>query len=439
MSHIVIALLLLVTSASRPDALTEAQAQAIKDWVTAVQGHASGRRDAAAGRIATLTFEQRTELHAGMAVVPSSMQGKKLISRNRAEKQVLDLATEVKINPGADAFFKRAAVLHSDVAVQNRIDNAKPVEGGVDVGAPSREPPPPLLSRYRHILDKDGEILGEVLSDWNWPFARSLLDLIYPKPADDPFVSTWYHATAAFMFRQGLYAEVFPHLVRAAEVLPDDPLALFDRGCYAEIQGLPVTQVLLSDDDVLALRGRREGRAASSLIRTPAQGASALNIPLASVTNEEAERLFRRVLRADASLVEARVRLGRLLIERKRHEEAASELDTALAAKPEGPVAFYAHLFAGRAAQALGKIDDAAAHYRDAGALYPGAQSALLAQSQAALLAADTAGAAEPIHRLEQLPVTGEAREDPWWKYNLAAGRDSDALLRAMWKKAQER
>lgn len=431
MSHALVALLLLATSGSRLDALTSASALAVRNWVTAVQGHEAGRRDAAAGRIATMTFEQRTELHPGMVIFLASVQGKKIIARNEAEQQVLELAVNVKVNPGADAFLKRAAVLHADVAVQNRIDDAQPIEGGA--GAPSGAAVPPLLSRQRHVLDKDGEIRGEVISDWNWPFARSLLDLIYPKPADDPFVGIWYHATAAFMLKQGLYAELLTHLGRAAEVLPDDPLVLFDRASYAEIQGLPGIQVLLSDEDVLNLRARREGRS-SSLIRTPERGANPLRIPLANVTNEEAERLFRRVLRADPALVEARVRLGRLLLERNRDEEAATELDTVLAAKPDGPIAFYAHLFAGRAAQARGKIDEAAAHYKEAGALYPGAQSALLAQSQAALLGADTAGAAEPIQRLEQLDVTVAAREDPWWKYHLAAGRDSDVLLRAMWK-----
>ena len=158
---------------------------------------------------------------------------------------------------------------------------------------------------------------------------------------------------------------------------------------------------------------------------------------LAEVTNAEAERLYRRTLRADSTLVEAHVRLGRSLNERKRYEEAAAELALALAAKSEGPMAFYARLFAGRTAQALGKIEDALAHYKEAGALFPGAQSALLAQSQVALLGADTAGATEPIQRLEQLAVPPATREDPWWKYHLAAGRVSDMLLRAMWKQAQ--
>jgi tetratricopeptide (TPR) repeat protein len=379
-----------------------------------------------------MTFAQRTELHEGMALFLAVIQGKRSNGRSDGDKRVIELGIRTRTNPGTDAFLKRAAVLHSDVAVQNRVDDAKPDDPGADV--PSRDPAPPLLSRRRLFLDKDGEILGHVVSDWNWPFARSLLDLLFPRPADDPFVRTWYHATTAFMLKLGLYGEVAPHLARAGDVLPDDPLVLFDRASYAEIQGLPVVQVLLSDDDVFELRAKTQGRIPP---RTSSQGASNLGIPLAEVTNSEAERLYRRALRADATLVEARVRLGRLLYERQRHEEAAAELAIALAAKPEGLVAFYARLFAGRAAQARGKIEDAVAHYQEAGALFPWAQSALLAQSQAALLAADTAGATEPIQRLEQLAVPLAKRQDPWWIYHFAAGRDSDVLLRAMWKQAQ--
>jgi tetratricopeptide (TPR) repeat protein len=423
-----IALLMAMMSGSGLAALTDAQAQAIVNWVGAVQSHRPGQRDAATGRIATLTFGQRAELHEAMAIFLASVQGKKFTARNNAETQVFELALRMRVNPGTDVFLKRAAVLHSDVAILNRMNGAQAADDAV--GVPLRDAAPPLLSRQRQILDKDGEIIGERISDWNWPFARSLLDLLVSKPADDPFVRTWYHATTAFMLKRGLYAEAGPHLARADAVLPDDPLVLFDRASYAEIQGLPVLQVLLSDDDVFALRARGQGRTPP---RTVAQGANMLGIPLADVTNAEAERLYRRALRADGAFVEARVRLGRLLYERKRYDEAAAELAIALAAQSDPRVAFYARLFAGRTAQALGKIEDAVAHYKEAGALFPGAQSALLAQSQLALLGADMTGAAEPIHRLEQLAVAPAKREDPWWQYHFAAGRDDDTLLRAMW------
>jgi tetratricopeptide (TPR) repeat protein len=283
------------------------------------------------------------------------------------------------------------------------------------------------LSRQRLFLDKDGEIHGEVFAEWNWPFARSLLDLLIPKPADDPFVATWYHATTAFMLQKGLYGEVSTHLERAAAVLPDDPRVLYDRASYSEIQGLPISQVLLSESDLIALRAQRRGQ--RSAIRTPTDKPLALGIPPPEVANGEAERLFRRALRADPSLVEARVRLARLLGERNQHDEAAAELSTALAAKPEGIVSFYAHLFAGRAVQALGRIEDASAHYRDAARLFPGAQSARLAQSQAALLAADVPASLEAVQHLDK----SSSARDPWWQYHLAAGRDADDLLRAMW------
>jgi tetratricopeptide (TPR) repeat protein len=227
------------------------------------------------------------------------------------------------------------------------------------------------------------------------------------------------------MLSEGLHGEATPHFARAAAVLPDDARILFDRACYAEILGLPKTQVLLSDADVVVLLARRTGR------RLPRQVASGpdLGIPLAEVTNTEAEELFRRALHVDPHLVEARVRLARLLELRKHHQEAAAELNTALEAKPTGALAYYAHLFAGRAAQALGRIDDAAVQYRAASALFPGAQSALLAQSQAALLGSDIPATLAPLQHLD---LSSSAR-DPWWYYNLGSGRDANALLGDMW------
>jgi tetratricopeptide (TPR) repeat protein len=233
------------------------------------------------------------------------------------------------------------------------------------------------------------------------------------------------------MFQNSIYGEVVTHLERAAQVLPDDPLVLFDRGAFAEIHGLPPSQVLLSDSDLVLLRARQRGQ--QSTIRTPIRLNTQLGIPPVEVTNERAEQFFRRALRADPGLVEARVRLGRLLEVRKRYEEAEQELATALDAKPAGELLFYAHMFAGRVAQHLGKLDAAADHYRQASALFPGAQSALLAQSQAALLKSDVSSALAFVHELEAMAATIAEREDPWWDYGLATGRDAHAILADMW------
>ena len=137
------------------------------------------------------------------------------------------------------------------------------------------------------------------------------------------------------MLQKGLYGEVSRISQRAADLLPDDARILFDRACYAEIQGLPRTQVLLTPMDVAIQRTGRAGRPPNPAW-TPSQ-AALVGIPIADVTNDEAERLFRRALRADPSFVEARVRLARLLDVRKRHDEAAAELATALAASRPAP------------------------------------------------------------------------------------------------------
>jgi tetratricopeptide (TPR) repeat protein len=141
--------------------------------------------------------------------------------------------------------------------------------------------------------------------------------------------------------------------------------------------------------------------------------------------------LYRRALAIDPSLVEARVRLARLLDQRQRHGEAAAELKTVLSGNPSGTVAYYAHLFAGRTAQAMGQTNEAARHYRDAAALFPDAQSALLASSQLALLDADVPAALAPVQRLGARSAAFTA--DPWWQYHLGAGRHADELLKALW------
>jgi tetratricopeptide (TPR) repeat protein len=413
--------------ASRPDDITGATAIAVRSWVAAVRSHGPGRRDAAAGQMSTLTFEKRVELNPGVALFLNVLVGQRVATNSEARKDIAEAARQTRQNPGVDVFLKRAAVLHGDAALLNEIDERQPADAA---GASPETPSSPLLTRHNLFLDKDGEIKGEVLADWNWPFARSLLDLLSPRPADDPFVATWYHATTALMLKKGLYGEAVSHLARAAEVLGDDALSLFDRACYSEIQGLPVTQVLLSEADLVTLRAQRQGRRSS--IRTPSDDKPRqLGIPPPEAANDEAERLFRRALRVDPTFVEARVRLARLLEERGRYQEAAAELATVFAAKPVGPVAFYAHLFAGRAAQGLGRIDEAAGHYREASALFPGAQSARLAMSQAALLGADVPATLEPIEQLDK----SSTAHDPWWQYHLAAGRDADDILRDMWSK----
>jgi tetratricopeptide (TPR) repeat protein len=291
------------------------------------------------------------------------------------------------------------------------------------------QPVSPLLFNEKLPLDEDGELLGEVPASWNWPFARFLLDVKNPRavPPDDPFIPAWYHATTAYMLEKGTYGDLQPHLRRAAEKFPDDVRILFDRACYAEMWGLPLQQALLTDRDRIEQQHADSQTLRISVPRTR----PVLNIPYAEKTNADAEDLFRRVLTVDATMVEARVRLARLLDLRGRHTDAAAALKIALESHPEGVVGFYAHLFAGRVAQALGQIDEAAAHYKAALTLFPDAQSALIASSHLAMLNARLPDTLAPLDRLG--PNSAEDAADPWWRYDLGPGRDAEILWQALW------
>jgi tetratricopeptide (TPR) repeat protein len=142
----------------------------------------------------------------------------------------------------------------------------------------------------------------------------------------------------------------------------------------------------------------------------------------------EAERLFRRVLQIDPAHVEARLHLGRVLGRMGRHELAARELREVARATVNPLTLYFARLFLGAEALALGDADEARDAYQGAAALYPHAQSPRLALSALAARAGD---------HVEALRLMGPALDptitpgnpDPWWLYQTTQGRFTDLLL----------
>jgi tetratricopeptide (TPR) repeat protein len=451
-----IAALLLVAGSGDPtytservEGITVKTTQVLSAWVEAVHNHVPGHADEAVATIRHLTYENRVDMNAGIELFFAVLGQRKYdTGGNRAAEVVVSIAKGAGM-PDAVRFLERAAILHADAVV---FGVRLPAPADTTAPLPKRGPtsavssnsampstprapvqPPPLLTNTRLALDADGELLGTGVVDWNWVFARSLLDQIVHGFAqgrggscvdaqciggarasitsvEEPFIAAWYHATTAYMFAQGLYGDATDHLHRGGQVLPDDPQVLYDRACYAEILGLPAQQLLLLDAK---------------------PGTFVARIPRLEATNGEAERLFRRAVDAEPSFVEARVRLGRLLNVRGAHADAAAELKTALGAQPQPIVAYFANLFAARAAQALGHVQEAADRYHDASALFPDAQSAILGISQAALLGAKVPEAVAPIQRLGPRSATFES--DPWWTYPMASGRDANELMQHLW------
>jgi tetratricopeptide (TPR) repeat protein len=403
----------------------EASAQALRRWAAAVVRHQPGSADASAAFVASLTYGQRLQLNPAMELFLKVLRGENGSRADAAQRAIADLCAAVRKDPGAEAFIRRAAVLHTDAAVfATRLP--RPDESAQPPAAArrGRQASTPLMSSRRTVMQIDGRIVGQSHADWNWGFARYLLDLLMPSAVrsiapDRDFVALWYHAADAYLMASGNLAELRPQLDQAGGVLPDDATILFDRACYAEAFGLPYNQALRDDPTAHD------------------RHVIAVAIPSESRANDEAEGLFRRVLAVDERSTEARVRLARLLARNGRHEEAAAEAARALASPGDRVVGFFAHLVAGRSASALGHDADALEHYTSALTLFPDAQSALVGASRAAVMTGDVGAAVSFAQRLGLRSQI--LSSDPWWSYRLGAGRDAAALMSAVWAQARQR
>jgi tetratricopeptide (TPR) repeat protein len=403
---------LLLASGRVARAQSRESTEALRRWVAAVRTHEPGKADSAAQVVAGLMYSDRLTLYPAMSMFLAAVGGESIAAKSAEQRQILDLYRSLRRDLGPGAFLERAAVLHADAAIfrdkdPDFVDDAPPSPRG------HRSPELPLLENEFAMLHTDGRVVGQASLKWNWTFARSLLDLL-KQPADLAFMAEWYHATAAYMLGAGHHADLKRHLIHAAAVLPDDPHILFDRGCYAETLGLPLYQVLSGDAGYWS---------AASRVR--------IDVPAEDKTDNEAEKLFRHAIDVDATYAEARVRLARLLERRGVHDEAAAQIDQAIASGPVKTVAYFAHLVAGRIELARGRPHESFGHYRAALAMFPDAQSALVGASQAAVMATDVPAAMTLVQKLGESTARFDA--DPWWNYHLGAGRDVDDLMVALW------
>jgi hypothetical protein len=300
--------------------------------------------------------------------------------------------------------LKRGAMLHADIAMLDPTgsgpgDVFRPGPGGVT------------------LFTKDGQQVGLQGHVSHWNMGRRLLDRVRPvdsktalkttpDPGGDDTVRRWYLASCAFMVSISRIDP--PHFDRALELFPNDPDMLFFAGSVHEVFAGVRTQS--------AIRSMDAPRGVTFDVQTEA------------AELRRAEQLYKRALERNPALVEARIRLGRVLGVRGRHEEAVKELRLGLAAT-EPLLRYYAHLFLGVEFEALSNGAEARRSYEQAVALQPNAQSALLGLSRAADQAGDRVAARSTIERMLKLPPDDAERADPWWVYERVQARHVDRLL----------
>ena len=389
----------------------------LREWVRAVERHTPGEVDAAALWPTTLTRDEVGQLWVDVRALIAYItdpRAKEFFVRPAGERSRLvrvfttpqdvaalrKLALDIKQGIGAQQFYKRAAVLHSDVVML--------VQRGPAIGALEGS----FLGPRRTVVrTEDGQQTGLYGSDVNWEFGRMLLDEVR-EPSKDHTVRAWYAATMSH--KLGEEELDFPHFERAGQLLPDEAEIQFLFGALHEAFSDPRVQTVL--ETVVMPLGIR------------------LGVQPERVELGDAERYLARALRIDPTHVEARVRRGRVLGRLGRHKEAVEELRRAIATSRDTLLTYYAQLFVGGSEEALGRYDAARSAYEQARALYTQAQAPVLASSQLLHRSGDRPAAHTGLRDVLQPADTKTADDDPWWSYHLAAGRFTAERVAALYR-----
>jgi len=275
-----------VTLTAQALPVTDSTALEIVRWVDAVRHHAPGQIDDALMSIEKMSVDDRAQVRAGMDLFLTGLSQKPARISFAAQKRIVDLGNDLARNPGAETFVDRAIMLHGDAAMV-AIDRPEFVPSNLALVAQSARSP----GAVEQVLERDGELVGTTAPNWNWAFARGLIAL-RPPQADTAFLARWFHATSTFLMSRRHYGDAQTHLIAAAVVVPKDAMIRFDRAAYAELMGLPESQVLLTTEDI-ALQRASQGSLMRGTLMSRSDAAKRAGVRPASVENAEAERLFR--------------------------------------------------------------------------------------------------------------------------------------------------
>jgi len=333
------------------------------------------------------------------------------IPYSRAEvRELQKIAKEVAGHGGDDRLLKRGATLHADIRMIG--------EAALPAVDPARQP----RSGSVMLFLSDGQQIGVENAGVHWEMGRRLLDRVKPKtsqklgpdPGADETVRLWYLAASVYM--QSTTQMDAWHVARSVQLFPNDPETLFFAGTAREWFSGPQLQNTLQSTTLSRDLFNLIGSESEELRR--------------------AERLFHDALERDPMRTEARIRLGRILGRRGRHQDAIVELRRAAMEAKEPLLLYYANMFLGSEADALGLSDEARRAYEQASELFPDAQSPRLAISTLAVRAGDRAEAIATITPV----LTGNGglfNDDPWWNYYTSQARGLEGVVTALYVSVQ--
>src|SRR6187200_1154137 len=227
---------------------------------------------------------------------PRSLKSRVISYGSNDVKRLQAIAKDVVDRGGENRMLISAASLHADIVM---------LEAGPSLAPdPSRRP----RSSQVMIFLADGQQTGIDDASVHWEMGRRLLDKVRrrnapklgPDPGADETVRLWYLASSAYM--QAVEQLDGWHFERAVQLFSRDPEILFLAACAREMLSGPQIQNVLAS--------------------------TTLSRDLFNLIGDEgdelgkAERLFRQSLELNSKQTEARIRLGRVLGRRGRHQDA---------------------------------------------------------------------------------------------------------------------
>lgn len=250
--------------------------------------------------------------------------------------------------------------------------------------------------------------------------ASRILDPIRRLPDHERFVRTWYLAAAGWMVEVDIWRAGVV-LKQALALFPESPDVWLAAGALDEQLASPDVQwtIARAFPSRVSLPGSDPWVAGDYKDIDRNKGFRILG---RSKELERAESELRRAVALDASLVEARLRLGRVLLEEGRLTEARSELEQVRAQAVEPFAMYHSLLFLGRLHQQANRVKEARECYEAAIAQYPNTQTPRVALSDLLRSAGDREGAISAIR--SAVKIVPEPGPVEWWaQYQIGSRR----------------
>ena len=211
--------------------------------------------------------------------------------------------------------------------------------------------------------------------------------------AERTFARDWYLLLISLQHGRADIGWSRAFLEEALRLFPKDPYLTLARGADYEMLSDMRTGYLRSIDAQGGVRGQSKVDPDREL--------------------EHAVRWLEQAIALEPALVEARLRLGRVLYRRGEYDRAAQQLDAVRQAAPWKELRYLALVFRGMVEAARGAYDPAEGFYAEARRILPRGQTAAIASAEAAYLRGRVSDAGATI----QATLQQRDKDDPWWIY----------------------